>query len=177
MKNTLALASIVLLSGCTNHLYSGTTSYEFNGKTCHSMVYWSDLTHLFDQEGKATTVVIKTPNGRSYALTPPIDKSTDGSFRLILPPSEFTDSINHTTGDPDLFCGMFKGKEQHQKVNLKETQFYLYCNKKSNSMRKSNDSMKAQESPYIFAMNEPVETFSWFTSEEIKADISVIKCE
>jgi hypothetical protein len=140
-------------------------------------VYWNDLTHLFDQEGKATTVVIKTASGRNYSLTPTSDKSIDGSYTLILPSGDFEDSIYHTKGNPDLLCGVFKGKEQHQKVNLKETEFYLYCDKQPHPIRQSTDTMKASKNPYIFEMNETIETFSWFKSAEIKADISTVKCE
>ncbi len=181
MKNTLILAFAVLLSGCTNHLYSGTTSYEFNDKQCHSIVYWHDLTHFFDREGKASTVVIKTPNGRSYFLTSfddtSVDKSQDDRLALTLPSGEYSDSINHTTDDIELLCGVFEGKQTHQKTGEKETEFYLYCDKKAHPLRKSVDTMQASETPYIFAMNEPVETFSWFTSDEIKTDISMVKCE
>jgi len=181
MKNTLTLTFVLLLSACTNHLYSGTTSYEFNDKQCRSMVYWNDLTHFFDREGKATTVVIKTPNGRSYPLTSFTDGSTDDKaddrLGLILPSGEYIDSVNQTTNDTELLCGVFNGKQAHQETGAKETEFYLYCDKKPHPLRKSTDTMKASETPYIFAMNEPVETFSWFTSEEIKADISMVKCE
>nr|WP_297348679.1 hypothetical protein [uncultured Glaciecola sp.] len=184
MKNTLALVFIVLLSGCTNHLYSGTTSYEFNGKTCHSIVYWNDLTHLFDQDGKATTVIIKAPKGRSYSLTPPNDNSVDGSYELILPTGDFADEFadsdditRYKTNDNEVFCGLFKGKEAHQKANVRQTEFTLYCKKNVRPIRKSIDRMQPSKQPYIFAMNEPVEAFSWFKSREIKADISVVKCE
>jgi hypothetical protein len=190
MKNTLILAFIVSLSGCTNHLYSGTASYEFNGETCHSVVYWNDLTHLFDQEGKATTVVIKAPNGRSYSLRPPNDNSIDSSYKLILPTGEFaypsgfddkfadsTDIRGYKTNDNEVFCGLFKGKEEHEKANFRKTEFTLYCEKRIHPIRKSIDRMKPANSPYVFAMNEPIETFSWFKSEEIKADISFVKCE
>lgn len=177
MKNTLTLAFIILLSACTNHLYSGTTSYEFNDKQCRSVVYWNDLTHFFDKEGKATTVVIKTPNGRSYPFTPFTDGSADDRLALILPSGEYIDTINQTTDDTKLLCGVFEGMQAHQKAGAKETDFYLYCDKRPHPLRKSKDTMKASETPYIFAMNEPVETFSWFTSEEIKADISMVKCE
>ena len=86
MKNTLTLSLIVLVSGCANHLYSGTTSYEYNGKTCHSLVYWNDSSHPFDKEGKATTVVVKTPSGRSYSLTPNIliRNPCGGSKQIII---------------------------------------------------------------------------------------------
>lgn len=182
MKNTLTLVFILLLSACTNHLYSGATSYEFNDKRCQSIVYWNDLTHFFDREGKATTVVIKTPNGRSYSLTSFAKGRTEAQsandrLALILPSGEYIDTINQTTDDTELLCGVFEGQQAHQKTGAKETEFYLYCDKKPHPLRKSTDTMKASETPYIFAMNEPVETFSWFTSEEIKADISMVKCE
>jgi hypothetical protein len=190
MKNTLTMALILLLSGCTNHLYSGTAAYEFNGETCHSVVYWNDLTHLFDQEGKATTVVIKAPDGRSYSLRPPNDNNLDGSYKLILPTGEFaypdgfddkfadsTDIMSYQTKDNEVFCGLFEGKEAHEKANVRKTEFTLYCEKRIHPIRKSIDRMKPSNTPYIFAMNEPIETFSWFKSEEIKADISFVKCE
>lgn len=177
MKNTLTLAFVILVSGCTNHLYSGTTSYEFNGKTCHSMVYWNDLTHLFDQDGKATTIVVKAPGGRSYSLTPTDAPVAQADYELILPSSDFVDSINATTDDTELLCGKFEGKEQHQQNKAPTTSFFLYCDKKAHPLRKSTDVMKASSSPYIFAMNEPIEAFSWFKAEEIQADISSVKCE
>lgn len=182
MKNTLTLAFILLLSACTSHLYSGTTSYEFNDKRCQSIVYWNDLTHFFDREGKATTVVIKTPNGRSYPLTSFANGDTEGEsandrLALILPSGEYIDIINQTTHDTELLCGVFEGQQAHQKKGAKQTEFYLYCDKKPHPLRKSTDTMKASETPYIFAMNEPRKTFSWFTSEELKADISMVKCE
>jgi hypothetical protein len=176
MKNTLTLSLIVLVSGCANHLYSGTTSYEYNGKTCHSLVYWNDSSHPFDKEGKATTVVVKTPSGRSYSLTPNNNKD-DASYELILPAGEFSDSINNTSNDTELFCGLFNGKEAHQAGNLQQTEFYLYCDKTPHPLRKSTDSMKASETPFVFDMNEPIKTITWFKPEEIKADISVVKCE
>jgi len=145
------------------------------------MVYWNDLTHIFDREGKATTVVIKTPNGRSYSLTSVTDVDANnsgvGELELILPSGEYDDAINRTTDDVELLCGVFNGKQAHQKAGAKETEFYLYCDKKPHPLRKSTDTMQASKTPYIFAMNEPIETFSWFTSEEIKADISMVKCE
>jgi hypothetical protein len=145
------------------------------------MVYWNDLTHFFDREGKATTVVIKTPNGRSYPFTSfaggNTDESGDDRLALILPSGEYVDSIKQTTNDTELLCGVFEGQKAHQKTGANQTAFFLYCDKKPHPLRKSTDTMKASESPYIFAMNEPVETFSWFTSEEIKADISMVKCE
>jgi hypothetical protein len=184
MKNTLTLTFVVLLSGCTNHLYSGTTSYEFNGETCHSVVYWNDLTQLFDQKGKATTVIIKAPNGRSYSLTPPNDNSVDGSYELILPKGDFAhefsnydDITRYKTNDNEVFCGLFKGKEAHQNANVPQTDFTLYCKKTVHPIRKSIDRMQPSKSPYIFKMNEPIEIFSWFKSEEIKVDISAVKCE
>ncbi|WP_412972669.1 hypothetical protein [Glaciecola sp. MF2-115] len=177
MKNTLTLGLIVLVSGCTSHLYSGTSSYEYNGKTCHSLVYWNDSSHPFDKEGKATTVVIKTPSGRSYSLSPNKDSNGDVSYELILPSGEFTDSVNQTNGDTELFCGLFKGKEAHQERNLQQTEFYLYCDKTAHPLRKSTDTMKASTTPYVFEMNEPVKTITWFKPEEIKADISVVKCD
>lgn len=172
MKNIITLGFTVLLSGCTNHLYSGVTSYEFRGQTCYSIVYWNDLTHIFDTQGKATTVVVKTPNGRSYSILP----NNNGEYILTLPSGDYIDSINQTNDQEALFCGMFKGKEEHQAANLPETEFYLYCDKKPHPIRKSNDSLKASSAPYIFQMNEAIETFSWFKTEEIKADLSVVGC-
>jgi hypothetical protein len=180
MKNALTLVFIVLASGCTSHLYSGTTSYEYNGKTCYSLVYWNDSTHLFNQDGKATTVVIKTPSGRSYFLSTPED-GTDGSLELILPSGEFVATINNSmnegVSDTDLFCGTFHGKKAHQEDKVKQTEFYLYCDQKPHPLRKPTDTMKASETAYVFEMNEPIESFSWFSTEEIKADISQVKCE
>lgn len=169
MKNLTLVLATTFLAACTNHLYQGKTTYQDNGKTCEALVYWNNTTHFFNREGKLSSVVIRNASNPSSFT---ISDSGDNRLTLMLQSGDYEDVINNTQNDTELVCGVFSGKQSHQKGETSETTFALYCNKIPNPLRPDTSGIRAQAQPYVFKMSEPKSEFSW-TGEELKADISL----
>ena len=162
---------LMSLTACTSHLYQGKTTYQDNGKTCEALVYWNNTTHLFNSEGKSSSVVIRNAsNLGSFTLSDTIEEK----LTLILPAGEYEDVINNTKNDTELNCGAFSGKDTHQKGKNSQTEFMLFCNKVPNPLKPNTNGIKAKNEPFIFQMLAPQSKFSW-AGEELKAEIS-LKC-
>lgn len=172
MRLAIILISLGVTTACTNHLYQGKTTYEDNGKTCEAIVYWNSTTHLFNSKGKLSSVVIRNAsNLRSFTFS----DSGEDKLVLVLPSDEYTDVINNTEGNTELTCGVFSGKLDHQDGQRSTTEFQLFCNKISHPLRPDTSGMRAQLTPYVFAMDAPTSEFSW-TGQELKAEINKPVC-
>lgn len=170
MKKLVLIVSVWVVSACTNHLYQGKTTYQDNGKKCEAIVYWNNTTHLFNQTGKPSAVVIRNAsNLRSFTFS----DSGQNTLQLILPSDEYTDVINNTQGNTELTCGVFSGKITHQNAQTQTTEFQLFCNKKSHPLRPDTSGMKAQTAPYVFTMEPAISVFSW-TGEQLDAEVKPI---
>jgi hypothetical protein len=169
MKYLLIAISFSVLTACTNHLYQGKTTYQDNGKTCEALVYWNNTTHMFNSEGKSSSVVIRNAsNPGSFTFS----DTREDNLTLMLPSGEYEDVINNTLNDTELICGVFSGKDTHQNDGTSVTKFELYCNKIPNPIRPSTNGIKAKSEPFTFQMLAPKSKFSW-TGEELKAEISL----
>jgi hypothetical protein len=169
MKYFILIILFPTLTACTNHLYQGKTTYDDNGRDCEALVYWNNTTHLFNSEGKPSSVVIRNAsNPGSFTFS---DTGED-NLTLMQPSGEYKDVINKTKNDTELVCGVFSGKEAHQSGKASITEFTLFCNKIANPLKPKTNGMKAKTEPFIFKMRVPESEFSW-TGEEIKADISL----
>jgi hypothetical protein len=169
MKYLIIALSITTLTACTNHLYQGKTTYQDNGKTCEALVYWNNTTHLFNSEGKPSSVVIRNAsNPGSFTIS----DTKEENLTLMLPSGDYEDVINNTQNDSELVCGVFSGKIPHQNGDTSMTTFELYCNKIPNPLKPNTSGMKANSKPFIFEMLAPQSAFSW-TGEEIKAELSL----
>lgn len=169
MKYWLILLPLIGCSGCTNYLYQGKTTYAENGKQCDAMVYWNNTTHLFNSDGKPSSVVVRNAsNPSSFTFS----DQRDDELTLILPSDEYRDVINQTTGDTQLVCGKFEGKQAHEKGLSNRTSFTLYCDKQSHPLKPAPTGMKANSTPYVFEMQEPVAEFS-LLGKEIKATVEL----
>lgn len=157
------------LSACTNHLYQGKTTYQDNGKTCEALVYWNNTTHIFNSEGKSSSVVIRNASDLSSFT---MSDTREDQLTLMLPSGEYEDVINNTQHDTELACGVFSGKEAHQNGESSVTKFELYCNKIPNPLKPNTSAMKAKSEPFTFQMLAPKSEFSW-GGKELKAEISL----
>lgn len=166
MKGLILLMVMATLSACTNHFYQGKTSYidTKSGDKCEAIVYWTNTTHWFNSQGKPTTVVIKNgSNPSSFNLSEDDATASNERINLIVSSDAYQviigDNIaNHT----ELNCGYFEGKQAYLDGQSNQTRFYLFCNKKVHPIRGGDTSgLRAQGTPYIFAMAAPVSEFSW----------------
>ncbi|WP_114325757.1 hypothetical protein [Candidatus Colwellia aromaticivorans] len=169
MKYLFIAISITALTACTNHLYQGKTTYQDNGKTCEALVYWNNTTHIFNSEGKSSSVVIRNAsNPGSFTLS----DTREENLILMLPSGEYEDVIYNSHNDTELVCGVFSGKGAHQKGEVSRTEFKLFCNKIPNPLKPNTNGIKAKYKPFIFVMLAPKSEFSW-AGEELKAEISL----
>jgi hypothetical protein len=158
MKYLIIAISITALTACTNHLYQGKTTYQDNGKTCEALVYWNNTTHLFNSEGKPSSVVIRNASNLSSFT---FSDTRDENLTLVLPAGDYEDVINNTQNDTELTCGVFSGKNAHQQGKVSLTEFKLFCNKVPNPLKPNTNGIKAKKEPFVFQMLAPKSEFSW----------------
>ncbi|MGO4893710.1 hypothetical protein [Flavobacterium sp. W21_SRS_FM6] len=156
---------MVFTSACTNHLYQGTTTYQENNKQCEAMVYWYDMSTLFSEGEKPSTIVIRNAsNPRSFQISQDNKQTNDDKIHLVESKSDYSRVIGESKSDfTDVDCGYFAGKQAHQQGLSAVTEFYLYCQKKVHPVRGGDTSgLQARANPYVFKMAEPISAFSWW---------------
>lgn len=179
------LGALIIASGCSNHLYQGTTNYHYAGKTCQAHVSWTNTTHVFDPVGEPSDVVIRMASTQhGFQFTHATIKNDD-ALTLLLPASEYADVINNSTGTTDTVCAVFEGADAHMQQATDVTYLSFYCEKKSRE-KKSREKqspksanveshMQARKAPYVVKMQKPITETSLFANA-IKSNLGQPDC-
>lgn len=155
------LGAFIVISGCSNHLYQGTTSYSYAGKICQAHVFWTNTTHVFDSVGKPSDVVVRLASTEHRFQFENVT-GKDDALTVLLPANEYVDVINNSKGENVVLCGKFEGVTAHMQQSTNTTQLSFYCNKKSSQHGMFASHMLARKAPYVFEMEKPTTETSLF---------------
>lgn len=161
MKNNL-LILMLLLTGCTNHLYHGKTSFTDGDRQRDVIIYWHDTTHWLSDNGKPDTVTLLAA---CYEQSIQFADHGD-AVTFIASAGRFSDvgTRSKEIDSSHLLCGEVSGKKEVQLGSSTRVEVKIYCKKNSKHPLKLADSPPAID--YIFDV--VVESVFSFFGEQIE---------